>query len=201
MNRYILRECYNYFMFEGITMKSIYIVVSHTGTWLSHLIRWFTNSEYTHVSIAFDSSLKELFSFGRKQPSNPFKGGFVIESIDSEFFKRFDNTQCRIYEIKTSVENYNRLKERIQYFVEHKEIFKYNVLGLITYMFRYSLNRRNAYFCSQFVATVLSESEIITLTNECGLVKPMDFTQIEGAIPVYEGKILDYHSPTQLLTQ
>lgn len=34
-----------------------------------------------HVSIALDRELTEVYSFGRKQPDNPFIGGFVKEDI------------------------------------------------------------------------------------------------------------------------
>lgn len=175
-------------------MPAIYIVLSHTGTWLSRLIRWLKGSKYTHVSLAFDPNLKQLYSFGRLRPSNPFKAGFVIESIHSDFYKRFHNTDCQVIRIQTSEVNYQRLKERIDYFVAHQQVFKYNILGLITFLFRYSLNRPTKFFCSQFVATVLSESKILTFNKKMGLIKPMDFTQVEGAVSIYEGKLLDYQA-------
>ena len=153
-------------------MKSIYIVVTHTGTWLSRIIKWCTGGNYTHVSLSLDADLKELYSFGRKRPYNPFIAGFVIESIESDFYKRFHNTRCKIFRMESSDENYERLKERIQYFIEHKETFKYNFLGLITYLIRYPLHRRNAFFCSQFVATVLSESEILEFDKSLGSFAP-----------------------------
>lgn len=53
-------------------MKEIYIVLTHTGTALSRMIKWFTKDEFTHSSIALDAELKQMYSFGRLNPYNPF---------------------------------------------------------------------------------------------------------------------------------
>ncbi len=39
-------------------MKKIYIVLAHTGTLLSRIIRIRTGAEYTHSSIALDEDLE-----------------------------------------------------------------------------------------------------------------------------------------------
>lgn len=59
-------------------MKKIYIVLTHTGTTLSKIIKNYTNDEFSHVSISLDSELKEMYSFGRLNAYNPFWGGFVL---------------------------------------------------------------------------------------------------------------------------
>ena len=61
----------------------IYIVLSHTGTVLSRLIKTFTRAEYSHVSISLDKNLEKMYSFGRINPYNPFYAGFVHEKIHS----------------------------------------------------------------------------------------------------------------------
>lgn len=54
-------------------MPAIYIVLSHTGTWLSRLIRWLTGSKYTHVSLAFDPNLKNYTASVVYVPQIPLK--------------------------------------------------------------------------------------------------------------------------------
>ena len=44
-------------------MKKIYIVLTHTGTILSKIIKYWTKDEFSHVSIALDEDLKEMYSF------------------------------------------------------------------------------------------------------------------------------------------
>jgi hypothetical protein len=51
--------------------KDIYIVLTGTGTAFSGFIRWFTKADLNHASIAFDSELREVYSFGRKKMYNP----------------------------------------------------------------------------------------------------------------------------------
>lgn len=53
-------------------MRGIYIVLSHTGTNLSKLIKLFTKDEFSHVSISLDIDAKEMYSFGRLRAYNPF---------------------------------------------------------------------------------------------------------------------------------
>lgn len=40
-------------------MKKIYIVLTHTGTTLSKIIKSYTKDESSHVSIALDSELQD----------------------------------------------------------------------------------------------------------------------------------------------
>ena len=44
-------------------MKKIYIILTHTGTALSKIIKGFTKDEFSHVSIALDIELKENVQF------------------------------------------------------------------------------------------------------------------------------------------
>ena len=78
-------------------MRKIYIVLTYTGTILSKLVKMYTKREFSHVSIALDEDLKEMYSFGRLNPYNPFIGGFVHEYMDKGTFKRFSKTNAQIY--------------------------------------------------------------------------------------------------------
>ena len=51
-------------------MKKIYIILTHTGTILSKIIKKYTKDEFSHVSISLDVDLKEMYSFGRLNPYN-----------------------------------------------------------------------------------------------------------------------------------
>lgn len=62
------------------TQDHLYIVVSQTGTLLSRVLKLITGAQYNHVSLGLQPDLEYMYSFGRKNPYNPFYGGFVIES-------------------------------------------------------------------------------------------------------------------------
>lgn len=82
-----------------VKMKKIYLVLAHTGTTLATIIKYYTKDEFSHVSIALDDELEEMYSFGRLNPYNPFWGGFVHENIYKGTFKRFKNTKTEVYSL------------------------------------------------------------------------------------------------------
>ena len=76
--------------------KTIYIVLTDTGTVLSKMIGMYTRKDLNHVSIAFDEQLTEMYSFGRKYQSNPFIAGFVKENAADGIF---NGANCAILEL------------------------------------------------------------------------------------------------------
>ena len=67
-------------------MRKVYLVLTYTGTILSRIVKFYTKKEYSHVSIALDENLEEMYSFGRLNPYVAFIGGFVHEKIDKRYF-------------------------------------------------------------------------------------------------------------------
>ncbi len=159
-----------------IREKKIYILLSDTGTILTRLIKSYTKKPYNHASIAFDAELIEVYSFGRKTAKNPFIGGFVREDIHSVIFSQAD---CAIYSLNITNDEFQQMHQYIQEIASKKENYRYNFIGLFGVLFKKPIKRKNAFFCSQFVASVLKESKIIDLEErEISLVKPSDLTDI-----------------------
>ena len=102
-------------------MKKVYIVLAHTGTILSRIIRMWTGDEYTHASIALDEELNEMYSFGRKNAYIAFIGGFVREGIKFGTFKRFYKSEIGVYELEVTDEQYDKVCETIKNIKEHKD--------------------------------------------------------------------------------
>ena len=94
-------------------MKKIYIVLTHTGTNLSKIIKYYTKNEFSHVSIALDKELKQMYSFGRLNPYNPFWAGFVHEEINKGTFKRFEKTLAQIYSLDVTDNQYKIINNQI----------------------------------------------------------------------------------------
>ena len=46
-------------------MKKIYIILMHTNTIPSKLVRFFTRYKYSHVAISFNKNCDVTYSFGR----------------------------------------------------------------------------------------------------------------------------------------
>ena len=90
--------------------KSVYIVLSQTGTIFSRILKLFTGAKYNHSSISLFPSLETMYSFGRLNPYNPFIGGFVREGINIGTFKRFNKTTAVVLKINVREEKYEGLK-------------------------------------------------------------------------------------------
>ena len=53
-------------------MRYLYVMVSRTDTGFARLIRRFTGCYYNHAAISFDCDLRQLYSFARPDPGEPF---------------------------------------------------------------------------------------------------------------------------------
>ncbi len=169
--------------------KTIYIVLTDTGTLLSKAIGMYTGKELNHTSIAFDEKLNEMYSFGRKQPHNPFVGGFVKECATEGIFLQ---ATCAVYSCEVSVEDYTRMLDKIRLIEQEKERYKYNFIGLFGVAVNKGIQREHAFFCSQFVAMVVNEGNLQMFNISPSLVQPHHFTKVPFLIQVYEGNLQTY---------
>ncbi|MFB1049712.1 hypothetical protein [Paraliobacillus sp. JSM ZJ581] len=169
--------------------KTIYLVFLDTGTLLTKMINLFTNSTLNHTSIALDQSLNYVYSFGRKRPKNPFIGGFVRENLQMPFFK---NAACAVYRLQISEVEYQLLEQRINMMETKKHLYRYNMLGLFGVMLNKELQRENAYFCSQFVATMLSDCGVYQYHKPACLIRPQDLRDWHELKLIYQGSLSNY---------
>ncbi|MNP41643.1 hypothetical protein D3C76_1353570 [compost metagenome] len=67
--------------------------------------------------------------------------------------------------------------------------YKYSVWGLVGVAFNRAWSRENAYFCSQFVATVLQENGAVRLEKPPALTTPGDLAALEELAPIFRGPV------------
>ena len=173
-------------------MKKIYIILTHTGTALSTIIKYYTKDEFSHISISLDENLEEMYSFGRLNPYNPFWGGFVHESIKNGTFKRFKNTRTEIYSLNIENEQYERLVKIIKYFNKNKNKYSFNILGLACVSIKKKIKRKNNFYCAEFVKHVLKSAGVTSVSGLPKIIKPEDFKNIEGLNLEYQGLLKKY---------
>lgn len=167
----------------------IYIILTYTGTMLSKIIKLGTRDEFSHVSIALDSGLNKMYSFGRLNPYNPFIGGFVHEYVDSGTFKRFKNTRAKIIELEISDKKYAKIKSAIRKIEQNKDKYKFNVLGLFAVGLHIKLRFKNSFYCAEFVKYVIDSADVGLKLPE--LIRPENFKEIQGK-EVYAGLLREY---------
>ena len=139
-------------------MKTIYILLTRSGTLLSNLVYTFTGANYTHASLAFDEDLSCLYSSTRKNGYTMFPAGPSREYLNRGVFKLRGDAPCALYALKVSEEAYCRAKRRADHMMAHGRLYRFNTLGLILCGLHIRWNRRRHYFCSQFVSEVLEKS-------------------------------------------
>ena len=180
-------------------MKKTYIVLTHTGTILSRIIKLYTRAEFSHVSISLDEELTQMYSFGRLNAYNPFIGGFVHEQIDKGTFKRFKNTKSKVYSLEITDEQYVRMQSIINEFLASKKEYKFNVLGLFAAGFNLRIKRKKSLYCAEFVKYILETSKMKTDLPE--IIKPEHFKDINGLKLRYSGKLKNYIFAKQNITE
>jgi len=173
-------------------MKAVYIVLTDTGTLFTRMIKRFTKAPYNHASIALDGELGDIYSFGRKSLRLPWNAGFVRERRDGGIYVVLKRTTCVVYELRLDDERYERVAREIKRFEREADRYGYNFLGLLNFLFPCELRNRDAYFCSEFVATVLKNGGIDLLKKPPCATAPHDFMAIKGLRPVYEGPLSGY---------
>ena len=174
---------------------SIYVVVSKSKTWLSCLIGFVTRTPYTHVSIALDEELGEMYSFGRVNPYNPVWGGFVMESPEFGTFKRFKDTKVKLLRIEITKKQYDKLEKILKDMYANRHKYHYNYIGLATACFEIPWKQNRCYYCSEFVRDVLVETSIMKEEDFKPVVKPNDFAMLDIGTQVYEGSLQEYSNP------
>lgn len=176
--------------------KYIYLVFTKTGTWLSKIIYTISNMKYTHTSISFDDHFNKMYSFGRTNIDDPFSGGFVEENLYGGLFKRFSSCECLIYKVQVTKAQFEHLQELVNKFDEEKAKYKYNLLGLLGVLLKMPLNRKNYYFCSQFVSEILLKSSVFDCNKDSRLTVPSDLFAIENKTLIYQGLVNEcYYIP------
>ena len=172
--------------------RTIYVVISQTGTILSRILKVITGAKYNHASLSLVPDLETMYSFGRLHPYNPVHGGFVEESPHRGTFKRFRNTKVTVLSIAVTDEQYRALKEKLESMLENKDRYHYNYVGLFLAGVKIPYHQRRCYYCSEFVKEMLVRHGIRGADQLASIVEPMHFLQLPDANYVYCGKLRDF---------
>lgn len=168
-------------------MRKVYILLTRSDTFFSKFIYLITGAEYTHASIALDSELNKLYSFGRKYRYSMLPAGFIHENVNCGVMGNSDNMKCAVYRLWITEESYIRLQNRIRHMEANAEVYRYNILGLPLCFLHIEKERKYHYFCSQFVSNILIKSGAIKMEKSPSLIHPSDFQKIPHARRIFEG--------------
>lgn len=170
-------------------MRSLYIFLTRTESVVSKTVHLFTKDSYTHSAIAFDEELYYLYSSARKNGIKMFPAGPCQESLYRGFYQRDPHTPCVIYKLPVTEEVFSRAREAVDSFIENIDDYKFSVLGIAACKLGIRWERKNKYFCSQFVAEILTRSGAVKLPKDACLMRPLDYAKLDGIEKVFEGTI------------
>ena len=177
------------------TLYPVYVLCVHTGTLLANAIKKATGSHFSHCTISFDSSLKNMYSFGRKTRLTELSNGsFVKENIHNPPYTN-EGVTYALYCIPVTSSQLAAMKKRLEYFVKNKTKFRYDFAGLFKNFFGIADNPEQRWFCSRFVADIINagtEPGQKPMIREPSLMRPEDFLYTNFALYVTSGLIKDY---------
>lgn len=171
-------------------MKSIYLVRTYTGTFPSRLINLFLKEEYVHISISFSEDLSDTYGFGKIKSINPIHGGIQRENMNRY---PFIGVPCEIYKLSVSSTDYKRIKEQVYNIYENRDLYKFNLLGLITAYFKIEWERKYSYYCSEFIAEVLQNSNLLDKGYKPSVTTPKELINgLDDLSLIYKGNLSSY---------
>ena len=159
--------------------KTIFILLTEHKDRVAKLYRFITGGTYNHVSIGTEG--KKFFSFITK--------GFRVEKpwLFAQFKKKEE--LCAVYKLNVTEESYNAVKTRIDEFWADKKKYRYSFIGALLCMLRIPHRFKKQYFCSRFVAEILSESGALELKKSPSLYQPNDFTKESQFSICFQGNL------------
>ena len=167
----------------------IFIVLMHTGTFLSNVIKGYTHDMFSHAAISFNSKLSPMFSFGTKK----FGGhdhGFTHHEITDEFYQHYD-TEYSVYVMYVNETQRAKMVDRVAYFVKNESKLKYGLADLVACAMQIPTDFRKKWFCSRFVMNILGQG--IDIGKAPSLWTPQQIASLDNISLVNSGKVLrDY---------
>lgn len=176
---------------EISTMKKnvdpVFIVFTSANNIISNSIKWFTDSQWAHVSVGLDSSLEKTYSYVTNFGEHEL--GFGIEGLDK--YKKQDPTMnIRVFAFFVTKQQKEKMRKEIQKFIKHKSETKYAFENIIKVVTRQDMDNRLTYkqsmICSQFVYNILMIGKFKMWKKINGVIVPEHLQGLSNDNRVYE---------------
>lgn len=161
----------------------VFLLLMHSGSPLSTIIKTLTRNEYSHACISFNSKLEPIYSFNgkfKRSGTNPF----TIKTIDDPHFLKY-HPMYSLYVMYVNKKNYDKMKDRLQYFIDNQDTLEYDFLNLFSVLIGRESEKSDKWFCSKFVMSVLGAGR--DNQKVPSLYKPQDIAEFEDVTLVNKG--------------
>ena len=168
-------------------MDPVFIVFTSANNIVSNSIKWFTDSQWAHVSIGLDSSLDKTYSYVTDFTNHEL--GFGIEGLDK--YKKQDPTMnIRVFAFFVTKHQKEKMRKEIQKFIKHKSETKYAFENIIKVVTRQDMDNKLTYkqsmICSQFVYNILMIGKFKMWKKINGVIVPEHLQGLSNDNRVYE---------------
>ena len=169
------------------SVDPVFIVFTSANNIISNSIKWFTDSQWAHVSIGLDSSLDKTYSYVTDYTNHEL--GFGIEGLDK--YKKQDPTMnIRVFAFFVTKQQKEKMRKEIQKFIKHKSETKYAFENIIKVVTRQDMDNRLTYkqsmICSQFVYNILMIGKFKMWKKINGVIVPEHLQGLSNDNRVYE---------------
>lgn len=173
----------------------VFILLTLGHTILSKIITGATGDQFSHASISFNPSLDPLYSFGTKKLDGRNRElGFIVSHPHD---KLWGETPCSysLYVAFVNKENYDKMQQRLEYFMINRDSLKYDFPGLVKIFFNKKSTTQKRYFCSRFVAEILSQGK--DMDKDPSLYRPDTLKGIKGTCLMMQGDAIQKYDPKE----
>ncbi len=146
-------------------MKKINVLLTKYSDWISQLVYYIGGFGYTHASISLEEDESTYYSFNYK--------GFAVESVEAHQHRGVKRSIC--YQLMVSDDAYASIRSEIDRFLLNKDSYSYTRLGLLFCILKIPFYWEKHYFCSQFVAELLTDAKAVPLKKQPCLYLPNHF--------------------------
>ncbi len=181
-------------------LKPIYIMLEGDTTVTANVIKGVTKGAFSHVAIAFDSSLEKMYSYSLNGNTMNVDGGFVIEDIR----KKPRKIALKLYTVFVNEKAYNKIKKNVDWYIKNQKKTHYSWAGLLNVFFNIPIKDESntVNICSQFVDRMLKLGDIDFMKKPSSIVTPNDidrvakkhkriYTVYVGTVEKYRNSIID----------
>lgn len=144
-------------------MKTVTILLTRYSDLAGRLISAISKHGYSHASVSIDENEEIFYSFNLN--------GFVIEK-PKKWFPQKRRSGSVYVRMQVPDETFAVIEEEINQFLSAKEQFTYSRWGVILCLLHIPHKFKNRYFCSQFVAEILSKAGAVKLKKKESLYLP-----------------------------
>ena len=145
-------------------MKYLSVLLTKYPDRFARLLARLSGRGYTHASIGLEDEGR-FYSFSFR--------GFTEETPDK--FRRHGVTASRCYRIPVNDGAYRLVADRLAAMAARRTDYRYSYLGVALCLLHLPFRRKGRYFCSQFVAELLSASGAVPLRKRPSLYLPNHF--------------------------